>query len=385
MTSVLQIPDPDWRTEDLRIFADAVDRFVLRECVPHLEAWRRDHHVPRDIWRKAGQAGLLLASIPVEYGGGGGTLAHEAVIIDRLGYHGASHLIVGVQNLGVAPYIIHFGTEAQKQRWLPRMAAGEIIGAMGLTEPGAGSDLKAIRTTARRDGEHYVINGQKMFTTLGSVADILVLACKVDRPDSSDVSLFMIETEGLEGFSRSKPLDVIGHQAHGACALFFDDVRVPADCLLGGIEGQGLKQMMVSLVPERLIGTLEATAMMEYALRETIAYVRQRKAFGKTILEFQNTQFVLADCKTEATLARTVVNHCIGQQLRGTLDPVTTAMTKLWVSETLNKVVDRCLQLFGGYGYINEYPIAHMYTDARLYRIGGGTSEIMKLIIGRSL
>jgi acyl-CoA dehydrogenase len=372
-------------TEDLHIFSDAVNRFVQRECIPHLEDWRRNHRVPRDAWLKAGEAGLLLASIPAEYGGGGGTIAHEAVIIDRLGYHGASHMIIGVQNLGVAPYILHFGTEAQKQQWLPRMAAGEIIGAMGMTEPGAGSDLKAIRTTARRDGDSYVINGQKIFITLGSVADIIMLACKIDTPDSGNISLFMIETEGLKGFSRGKPLDTMGHQAHGVCELFFDDVRVPADWLLGGIEGKGFKQMMVNLVPERLIGTLEATAMMEYALRETIGYVRERKAFGKAILDFQNTQFVLADCKTEATLAKTMANHCIGQQLDGTLDSVTAAMAKLWISEALNRTVDRCLQLFGGYGYINEYPIAHMYQDARLYRIGGGTSEIMKFIISRSL
>jgi acyl-CoA dehydrogenase len=385
MISALQIPESEWMTEDLRVFADAVDRFVARECVPHLDNWRRDHCVPREVWRKAGAAGLLLASAPADYGGGGGTLAHEAVIIERLGYHGASHLIIGVQNLGAAPYLINFGTEAQKQRWLPRMASGEIIGAMGMTEPGAGSDLKAIRTTARREGDHYVINGQKMLTTLGSIADIVMLACKIGTPDSSEISIFMIETEGLKGFGRGKPLDTIGHQAHGACELFFDDVRVPADSLIGGVEGQGFRQMMVNLIPERLIGTLEAAAMMEHALRETIAYVRQRKAFGTSVLEFQNTQFVLADCKTEATLAKTLVNHCIGRQLKGMLDPVTTAMMKLWVSEALGRVVDRCLQLFGGYGYINEYPIAHMYTDARLYRIGGGTSEIMKLIISRSL
>lgn len=372
--------------DELDIFADAVDRFILRECVPHISSWREHHRVPRETWLKAGEAGLLMASAPTEYGGIGGNFAHEAIIIERLGYHDAAGLIIGVQNLGVAPYIVNFATEEQKHRWIPKMASGEMIGAMGMTEPGGGSDLKSLRTTAVRRGDHYIINGQKTFITLGGVADLIMLACRTGTADGTQgISLFMVETAGLEGFSRGKPLDTIGNAPHSVCELFFNNVRVPADSLLGGVEGQGFKQMMVNLVAERMISTLEATAMMERALRETIAYVKERRAFGKALIEFQNTQFVLADCKTEATIAKNLLDHCIGLQLEGKLDGVTAAMAKLWTTEAQNRIVNRCLQMFGGYGYINEYPIAHMFRDARVMLIGGGTSEIMKLIISRSL
>jgi acyl-CoA dehydrogenase len=386
MERAIQVPRAAWMTEELDLFADAVDEFILRECVPHIKSWRANYQVPRETWLKAGLAGLLMASSPTEYGGGGGTFAHEAIIIDRFGYHDAAGMVIGVQNVGVAPYVVRFATEAQKRRLIPKMASGEMIGAMGITESGAGSDLKEIRTKAVRKGDSYVINGQKSFTTLGRIADLVMLACKTNASAGAHgISLFMVETGDLPGFRRGKPLDTVGTTPHAACELFFQDVRVPTDCLLGGVEGQGFAQLMTNLVSERLISTLEATAMIERALRETLAYVKGRRAFGKAILDFQNTQFVLAECKTEATLARTMADYCIGRQLDGTIDGVSVAKAKLWISEAQNRVVDRCLQLFGGYGYINDYPIAHMFKDARTTRIGGGTSEIMRLIIARSL
>jgi acyl-CoA dehydrogenase len=386
MERAIQVPRAAWMTEELDLFADAVDEFILRECVPHIKSWRANYQVPRETWLKAGLAGLLMASSPTEYGGGGGTFAHEAIIIDRFGYHDAAGMVIGVQNVGVAPYVVRFASEAQKRRLIPKMASGEMIGAMGITESGAGSDLKEIRTKAVRKGDSYVINGQKSFTTLGRIADLVMLACKTNASAGAHgISLFMVETGDLPGFRRGKPLDTVGTTPHAACELFFQDVRVPTDCLLGGVEGQGFAQLMTNLVSERLISTLEATAMIERALRETLAYVKGRRAFGKAILDFQNTQFVLAECKTEATLARTMADYCIGRQLDGTIDGVSVAKAKLWISEAQNRVVDRCLQLFGGYGYINDYPIAHMFKDARTTRIGGGTSEIMRLIIARSL
>jgi acyl-CoA dehydrogenase len=385
MFDPISVPKPSFMTEELEIFRDAVDRFVVRECVPHIDEWRRDREVPRELWRKAGEAGLLLASTPAEYGGGGGTLAHEAVIIDRLGRHDAAGFNIAVQNIGVAPYIARFASDEQKNQWLPKLASGAWIGAMAMSEPGAGSDLKAIRLSATRDGDSYVLNGQKLFTTMGWFADMLMVASKTDRgADAHGISLFIVETD-TPGFSRGRQLDTLGIVSHGVAELFFDNVRVPAENLLGGVEGQGFAQMMTNLVDERMIGILEGMAMMERALQNTITYVNDRHAFGKRIVDFQNTQFVLADCKAEATIAKVFCNYLIERQLAGDLDVVTSAIGKLWISETQGKLVDKCLQMFGGYGYINEYPIAHMYKDARITRIGGGTSEIMRLIIGRSI
>jgi acyl-CoA dehydrogenase len=384
MLDVISVPKPSFMTEELEVFKDAVDRFVVQECVPHVAQWRRDREVPREIWLKAGRAGLLLASAPAEYGGGGGSMAHEAVIMDRLGCHDALSFFVSVQNIGCAPYIVRFASEAQKRLWLPKMASGEWIGGMSMTEPTAGSDLKAIKMSAIRDGDHYILNGQKLFTTLGWFADILMVACKTGSAGAHGISLFMVET-ATPGVSRGHRLDTLGNVAHGVAELFFDNVRVPAENLLGGLEGHGFAQMMANLVEERLICIIEGMAMVERALADTVSYVKDRRAFGQAIIDFQNTQFVLADCKTEATIAKVFVNHLIERQLAGQLDAVTSAMGKLWVSEMQGRVIDRCLQLFGGYGYINEYPIAHMYKDARITRIGGGTSEIMRVIIGRSL
>ena len=376
---------PPWLTDELLIFRDAVDRFIERECLPHVDEWNRAGAVPRPIWRKAGDAGLLMASAPAEYGGGGASFAYDAVIIDRLNRLGAHGFLITLQNAIFGPYLLEFGSQEQKRLWIPRLASGEWIGAISMTEPGAGSDLKAIRTTAVRDGDSYVINGQKIFTTLGHQADILMVACRTGGEGSAGISLFFVETENCSGFARGRKLDKIGQHAHATAELFFDNVRVPAENLIGAVEGQGFTQMMFNLAQERLVVAIEAIAMMERALDETVAYVKGRKAFGKSIMDFQNTQFVLAECSTEIAVGRVFVDACIGRHLAGTLDPVTAAMAKLWLSETQGKVIDRCLQLFGGYGYINEYPIAGMFRDARVSRIYGGTSEIMKLIIGRSL
>jgi acyl-CoA dehydrogenase len=353
--------------------------------LPHVDEWDRAGSVPRSIWRKAGEAGLLMASAPAEYGGGGASFAYDAVIVDRVNRLGAHGFLITVQNAIFGPYLLEFGSEDQKRLWIPRLASGDWIGAISMTEPGAGSDLKAIRTTAVRDGDSYVINGQKVFTTQGLDADILMVACRTGGEGSSGISLLFVETENCAGFGRGRKLDKIGLNAHATAELFFDNVRVPAENLIGGVEGRGFTQMMFNLAQERLVVAIEAIAMMERAIDETIAYVKDRKAFGKTVFDFQNTQFVLADCAAEATIGRVFVNHCIERHIAGTLDPVTAAMAKLWLSETQSKTIDRCLQMFGGYGYVNDYPIAHMYRDARVSRIYGGTSEIMKLIIGRSL
>jgi acyl-CoA dehydrogenase len=376
---------PAWMDDDLVIFRDAVDRFIERECLPHLEEWDAAGAVPREIWRKAGEAGLLMASAPAEYGGGGASFAYDVVITERLSRFGAHGFSIPVQNCIFAPYLVHIGSEEQKRKWIPRFASGEWIGAIAMSEPGAGSDLKALRCTAVRDGDSYVINGQKIFTTLGMQADLLMVACRTGEQGSGGISLFFVETNDCPGFTRGRKLDKIGLNAHATAELFFADVRIPASNLVGEVEGQGFTQMMFNLAQERLIVAIESSAMIERAVAETVAYVKDRKAFGKTVMDFQNTQFVLADCKTESVVGKAFVNQCIEEHLQGTLDPVTAAMAKLWLSETQGKVIDRCLQLFGGYGYINEYPIAHMYRDSRVSRIYGGTSEIMRLIVARSL
>ena len=377
--------DPSDADDDVRMFRSAVDKFVERECLPGMEEWSALGHVPRALWHKAGEAGLLMASMPAEYGGAGASFAYEVAIMESFGHFGVHQFQVSVQNAVFGPYVQHLATEEQKLAWIPKLASGEWVGAIAMSEPGAGSDLQAIRTSARRDGNDYVINGQKIFTTLGHVADLIMLACKTDaREGAKGISLFMVETERA-GFKRGRKLDKIGQEATATAELFFDDLRVPADHLLGGVEGQGFSQMMVNLPQERLVVAIESLAMIERALELTIAYVKDRRAFGKRILDFQNTQFVLAECKTEAHMGRAFVDDCVTRHMAGKLDAVTAAMAKYALSEMQGRIIDRCLQLFGGYGYINEYPIAHMFRDARVSRIYGGTNEIMRVIIGRSL
>ncbi len=378
---------PDYYDENLRIFRSAVDRFAEKECAPHTEEWRREGEIPRSIWRKAGEAGLLMASAPEEYGGGGASFAYEAAIIESFGLCGVHQFVLCVPNAVFGPYLFSLGTEAQKREWIPKLAAGEWIGAIAMSEPNTGSDLRGIKTTAVRDGNNYIINGQKTFTTLGYVADILMVACRVEgrtEIDKSSVSLFFVEADS-PGFSRGRKLDKMGLEAHSTAELFFEDVRVPTDHLLGGAEGQGFAHLMTNLNQERLIVALEAMAMIDRAIRETTNYVKERKAFGQPIFDFQNTQFVLADCAAKATAARAFVDACVKRHLSDDLDAVTAAKAKYWLSELQGEIIDKCLQLFGGYGYINEYPISGMYRDARVSRIYGGTNEIMKLIIARSM
>jgi acyl-CoA dehydrogenase len=384
--TVLQVERPQYMTEDLQIFEDGARKFLEKECVPLSEKWIKQQHVDRDMWNKAGAAGLLCPSTPEAYGGGGGSFAHEAVLIDLLGKLGIDGWGLVLHNAIVAPYIFHCGTEEQKQRWLPRLANGELVAAIAMTEPGTGSDLQSVKTTAKLSGNHYVINGSKTFITNGGTANFIIVVAKTDpTKGAKGISLICVETDQVEGFRRGRLLDKVGQKANDTAELFFDEVRVPTENLLGAGEGMGFVHLMQQLPQERLIIALQAMAVIERALAVTIDYTKERKAFGKPILDFQNSQFKLAECKTEATVAKVFCNHCTDLLLDGKLDPYMASMAKLWLTEVQCRVVDECLQLHGGYGYMNEYPIARMYADSRVQKIYGGTNEIMKLLIARSL
>jgi acyl-CoA dehydrogenase len=374
------------QTAELTLFRETVRRFFAAEVVPHITAWRKAGMVAREAWRRAGAAGLLCASMPAEFGGGGGDFRHEAILIEELAAIGFGDFAISLHNAIIAPYLLHYGTETQKHRWLPRMASGDMVAAIAMTEPDAGSDLQAIRTTARRVGDTYVLNGQKTFISNGQLADLVIVAAKT-RIDAGakGISLIAVETRDAPGFRRGRNLEKIGKHAQDTSELFFDDVVVPAENLLGGEPDRGFAQLMQQLPQERLVIAVGAVAAMEAALAETIAYVRSRRAFGKTLMEFQNTRFVLAEAKTTTQVARVFVDDCIARLLAGTLDVGTAAMAKYWTSEMQGKVIDSCLQLFGGYGFMAEYPIAQRYTDARVQRIYGGSNEIMKELIARGL
>jgi len=384
--SALQVEAPEWMTEDLRIFEDGVAKFMEREVAPNQERYIKHQGVDRALWKKAGEYGLLCASMPEEYGGAGGTFAHEAVIIDQLGKKAGDGWGITLHNAIVAPYILHYGSEEQKKRWLPRLASGELVGAIAMTEPGTGSDLQNIKTNAKRDGNHYVLNGSKTFITNGGTANLIIVVSKTDpAKGAKGTSLIVVETDEVEGFRRGRVLEKLGQKANDTAELFFDDVRVPTSNLIGIDEGMGFVQLMQQLPQERLIIAAQGLAVIERALEVTSAYVKERKAFGKHLIEFQNTQFKLAECKTEATVARIFVNHCIEQHLQRKLDAATASMAKYWITDLQGKIVDECLQLHGGYGYMDEYPIARMYKDARVARIFGGANEIMKILIARTL
>jgi acyl-CoA dehydrogenase len=374
-------------SEELSLFEDGINAFVDEHATPDaVSRWRENGVVDRAMWRHAGDAGLLCPSIPVEYGGAGGDFRHEAVIVRRLIQRGLDGWSLPLHNGIVAPYILHCGSERQKKNWLPRLARGELVGAIAMTEPGTGSDLQAIRTRAVKDGDFYRITGAKTFITNGQTADLIIVAAKTDPGEGSrGISLMVLETEGAQGFMRGRNLDKIGLKISDTSELSFDEVLVPRANLLGEVEGQGFVQLMQQLPRERLIIAQECVSMIDYALEVTLAYVRERKAFGKPVIEFQNTSFALAEAKTEATVTKVFVDHCTQRLLEGTLDAATASMAKLWASEAAQRVVDECLQLHGGYGYMNEYPIAQLYKDVRVKRIYGGTSEIMKLLISRSL
>ena len=375
-----------WMTEELSLLRDSAARFFEREFVPHEEQWAKDGIMPREMWNRAGAAGLLCASIPEEYGGAGGSFAHETVILYEQGKANVRSLGNAVHSGIVAHYIHAYGSEEQKRRWLPKMAAGDLVGAIAMTEPGTGSDLQAVRTTARMSGNQYVVNGQKTFITNGQHADLVIVVAKTDPDEKArGVSLIVVETDGAEGFSRGRNLEKLGLKAQDTSELFFDDVKVPTANLLGAEEGQGFFQLMNQLPQERLIVGIGACAAMDLAIELTVEYVKQRKAFGKRILDFQNTRFKLAECKTEAHIARVFVDNCLQRHLAENLDVETAAMVKWWCAQKQNEVIDECLQLFGGYGYMDEFPISRMYADARVQKIYGGTNEIMKELIARSL
>ncbi len=384
--AILSLSPAAWRSEDVGMLYDMAHRFMSEEILPRYDEFEANGMVDRASWEKAGAAGLLCASMPEEYGGAGGSFAHDAAIIEAIGHVGVDGFGLGLHNAIVAPYILRYGSEEQKRKWLPRLATGELIGAIAMTEPGAGSDLQGVRTRAEKDGNRYRINGQKTFITNGQLANLIIVVTKTDpEKGAKGTSLIVVETDEVEGFERGRNLDKIGMKANDTSELFFNDVRVPTANLLGSEEGQGFVQLMEQLPQERLMVGTSAVAMVERALALTIAYVKERKAFGQRIADFQNTQFKLAELKTEATIGKVFHDDCVARHLKSGLDPATASMAKYWLSELQGKVVDECLQLFGGYGYMNEYPIARMYRDARVQRIYGGTNEIMKLLIARSL
>jgi acyl-CoA dehydrogenase len=384
--TTLDLPRPAWMSEDVVLLEEQARRFMQSEFTPHLDRWHEQGMYERETWTKAGAAGLLCAAMPEQYGGAGGTFAHEAVINREISLCGFDSFGAPLHSGIVAPYILHYGTEEQKKRWLPRLATGELVGAIAMTEPGTGSDLQGVRTTAKRSGNGYVLNGAKTFITNGQHADLIIVVAKTDPTEKAKgVSLMVVETAEAAGFRRGRKLKKLGLDAADTSELFFEDVALPASSLLGTEEGQGFAQLMRELPQERLIVAIHAMAMMERALDLTIAYTKERQAFGRKIIEFQNSQFVLAECKTEATVAKVFLDHCIAQHLDGKLDTSTASMAKYWHTDLLGKITDRCLQLFGGYGYMDEYPISRLYRDARVMRIYAGTNEIMKLLIARGL
>ena len=386
--SVLNVEKPAFMAEDeVAIFENSVIRFFDAHAPEKRVAkWREDGVVERAMWTEAAEAGLSGVSLPEEYGGGGGDYRHEAVIIEQLGLKGVDGFGLSLHNAIVAPYIYHYGTEEQRKRWLPGICNGAYVTAIAMTEPGAGSDLQGLKTTARMDGNEFVVSGSKTFITNGQTANLICVVAKTDPTQGArGTSLVMVETDGADGFERGRNLDKVGQDAADTSELFFNEVRVPADNLLGGDAGQGFFQLMNQLPQERLNIALQGMAAIERALEVTIDYVKQRDAFGKKVIDFQNTQFVLAECKTEATVAKVFCNHCIGLHLEGKLDAATASMAKYWVTDLENKLIDRCLQLFGGFGYMNDYPIARLFRDSRVQKIYGGTNEIMKVLIARTL
>jgi acyl-CoA dehydrogenase len=371
--------------DELRMFRATARRFIEKEFAPQQDCWRKQQRPDAESWTKAGAVGLLLGDISAEYGGGGGTFAHEAVVVEELARAGV-HFASFIQS-SVAHYILDYALEPQKREWLPRMAAGELVGAIAITEPGAGSDVKGIRTTARRFGDHYVINGSKTFVTNGWHAGLVCLAVKTD-PSAvglKGISVIAVETKDLRDYRVGRSLDKVGMHGQDTCELFFDNVRVPASNLLGPEEGKGFSQLMEKMNYERLAIAVSALATAERAVALTTKYVNDRVAFGNALIDFQNTRFKLAECKTETRIGRVFLDRCIEDFIAGRLDDATVAMAKFWLSECECRIVDECVQLHGGYGYMNEYPIARMWADSRVHRIYAGANEILKELIATSL
>ncbi len=372
-------------SETHEAFRDSVRKFIAQNVTPYHAQWEEEGLVSREVWQQAGAQGLLGCNVPEEYGGPGGDFLFSVIVMEEFARANAFGPGFSLHSDIVLPYLIRYGTEELKTRWVPRMVAGEVIGAIAMTEPSGGSDLQNIKTTAVRDGDDYLISGQKVFISNGQMADLVLVACKTDKDaGAKGISLILVETD-RDGFARGKNLEKLGWKAQDTSELFFDNVRVPAGNLIGESEGRGFYQMMEQLPQERLMQAVRATANLEAALEWTVDYVTDRKAFGRTISGFQNTRFKLADVKTEAVTLRVFTDRCIALHLEGNLDATDAAMVKMATSEALGKCLDECLQLFGGYGYMSEYPIARAWVDARMARIAGGTCEIMREIIGRSI
>jgi acyl-CoA dehydrogenase len=374
-----------WMDADLDALRELARAFYAKEVQPNFDKFAEQHHVDRDLWNKAGELGLLCLSIPEQYGGGGGTFAHEAVMIEEQGRIGDTSWGASLHSGIVAHYILAYGSEEQKRHWLPKMACGEVVGAIAMTEPNTGSDLQNVRTRAVRDGEDYVVNGSKTFITNGGQADLVVVVAKTDPTGGADgISLILVEAD-RDGFRRGRVLDKVGQHGQDTAELFFDDVRVPMGNLLGPAQGQGFVQLMQQLPQERLIIVVGSVAMMESALAQTVRYTKDRQAFGKPVFGFQNTKFTLAEAATETKIARVFLDDCIVKHIGAQLDIQTAAMAKWWITEHAMSVFDECLQLHGGYGYMTEYPISRLWVDNRVQKIYAGTNEIMKEIIARSL
>jgi acyl-CoA dehydrogenase len=380
------ITSSPWISEDVAQFQDVARRFIENEVVPHEARWAEQQHVDRSIWNRFGEVGLLCPAVPEVYGGGGGTFAHDAVIALEMARALAIGPSLNVHSAIVAHYILRYGTEAQKLNWLPRMTRGELVAAIAMSEPGAGSDLKSIKTQAVLVDGKWRISGSKTFITNGYLADLVCVVTKTDpTAGARGVSLIMVETHELEGFRRGRILEKIGLKGQDTSELFFDNVEVPEENLLGGEPGRGFKQLMEQLPQERMLITVGAVATMERAVEETVAYTRKRQVFGHPLFDMQNTRFKLAECKTKAVIARAFVDYCMVKLLGSGLDSATAAMAKWWSTQTNCEIMDECLQLHGGYGYVTEYPIARMYVNARVGKIYGGSNEIMKELVARAL
>ncbi|MDR6834098.1 MULTISPECIES: acyl-CoA dehydrogenase family protein [unclassified Sphingopyxis] len=371
-------------SQEHEMWRESVRKFVEKEIVPHHDRWEKEGIVPRELWLKAGEAGMLCCTVPEEYGGLGLDYLFDAVVYEELWRVGASGPGFLIHTDLVATYILSFGSEEQKRHWLPKMVRGEAIGSLGMTEPHAGSDLKAVRTQAVRDGDEFVINGQKVFISNGQLCDVIVLATKTDsQAGAHGVTLFLVDA-ATPGFNRGQNLEKLGMKAQDTSELFFDNMRIPEGAMLGG-EGQGFKLMMTKLPQERLAQAIRSATVTEVMIEWTVDYTAERQAFGQSIGDFQNTQFVLADLKARSVMARVFTDKCIDLFMKGELDPVDAAMAKMVTSELHCEAADKCLQLFGGWGYMWEYPICRAYADARIVKIAGGSIEIMKTIIAREM